>query len=54
MEKGEHLKMLFSRFGDKLEVVVVEDITKVSPAITWWAGSITSTHVYRKELSTRL
>lgn len=27
-EKGEHLKKLFAKFGDKHEVVVVEDITK--------------------------
>jgi uncharacterized protein YbjT (DUF2867 family) len=28
-EKGEYLKTLFASFGDKHEVVVVEDITKV-------------------------
>ena len=27
--KGEHLKKLFSKYGDKLELVVVDDITKV-------------------------
>jgi nucleoside-diphosphate-sugar epimerase len=27
--KGAHLKMLFDKYGDKLEIVVVEDITKV-------------------------
>jgi hypothetical protein len=27
--KGAHLKMLFDKYGDKLELVVVEDITKV-------------------------
>ncbi|EIW85968.1 D-lactaldehyde dehydrogenase [Coniophora puteana RWD-64-598 SS2] len=27
-DKGEHLKKLFSSYGDKLELVVVEDITK--------------------------
>lgn len=29
-EKGEHLKKLFEKYGDKHEVVVVEDITKVN------------------------
>jgi uncharacterized protein YbjT (DUF2867 family) len=29
-QKGEHLKRLFAKFGDRHEVVVVEDITKVS------------------------
>lgn len=28
-EKGEHLKKLFAQYGDKHEVVVVEDITEV-------------------------
>lgn len=28
--KGTHLKKLFSKYGDKLELVVVPDITKVS------------------------
>lgn len=27
--KGEHLKKLFASYGDKLELVVVDDITKV-------------------------
>ena len=27
--KGEHLKKYFARYGDKLEIVIVEDITKV-------------------------
>ena len=27
--KGTHLKESFAKYGDKLEVVVVEDITKV-------------------------
>jgi nucleoside-diphosphate-sugar epimerase len=27
--KGEHLKRLFSAYGDKFELAVVEDITKV-------------------------
>ena len=31
--KGEHLKKLFSQYGDKLELVVVDDITKVSQSI---------------------
>ena len=29
-EKGEHLKKIFAKYGDKHEVVVVEDMTKVS------------------------
>ena len=53
-EKGEHLKKLFSKFGKKLEIIVVEDIAKASLAITWCSGSITLPHGYRKELSTRL
>ena len=28
--KGEHLKKVFTEYGDKFEIVVVEDITKVS------------------------
>lgn len=28
-EKGTHLKEIFKSYGDKLELVVVEDITKV-------------------------
>lgn len=28
--KGTHLKEIFKEYGDKLEIVVVEDITKVS------------------------
>jgi nucleoside-diphosphate-sugar epimerase len=28
-DKGEHLAKLFSNYGDKLELVVVEDIAKV-------------------------
>ena len=31
--KGEHLKKLFSQYGDKLELVVVDDITKVRQSI---------------------
>ena len=27
--KGEHLKKYFAGYGDKLEIVIVEDITKV-------------------------
>ncbi|KAK7687131.1 hypothetical protein QCA50_009634 [Cerrena zonata] len=26
--KGEHIKKLFSQYGDKLEIVIVDDITK--------------------------
>lgn len=29
--KSKHLQELFSKYGDKLEVVVVPDITKVRP-----------------------
>lgn len=29
-EKGKHLKETFAKYGDKFEVVVVEDITKVT------------------------
>jgi nucleoside-diphosphate-sugar epimerase len=35
-EKGEDLRKLFEKYGDKHEVVVVEDITKVGPARTLW------------------
>ena len=31
--KGEHLKKLFSQYGDKLELVVVDDITEVRQSI---------------------
>lgn len=41
-EKGEHLKKLFAKYGDKHEVVVVEDITKVSSAITRHVDHIAS------------
>ena len=33
--KGAHLKEIFKSYGDKLEVVVVEDITKVCPMSFW-------------------
>ncbi len=32
-EKGKHLYETFKSYGDKLEVVVVEDITKVNRAL---------------------
>jgi nucleoside-diphosphate-sugar epimerase len=28
-DKGDHLAKVFNKYGDKLELVVVEDITKV-------------------------
>ena len=52
-EKGEHLKKLFANFGDKHEVVVVNDITKVSPAGTFMIRPL-ERHAHRKELSMRL
>ena len=30
LAKGEHLKKVFAEYGDKFEIAVVEDITKVS------------------------
>lgn len=30
-QKAEHLRKVFAPFGDKLELVIVEDITKVHP-----------------------
>ena len=32
--KGEHLKKVFSEYGDKLELVVVDDFTKVRHRIS--------------------
>jgi nucleoside-diphosphate-sugar epimerase len=29
IDKGDHLKKLFGQYGEKFELVVVEDITKV-------------------------
>jgi nucleoside-diphosphate-sugar epimerase len=29
IDKGDHLKNLFGQYGDRFELVVVEDITKV-------------------------
>jgi len=33
LNKGEHLKKLFAKHGDKLELAVVEDITAVRRAL---------------------
>lgn len=38
--KGAHLKQLFGRYGDKLELVVVPDITKVGSIRSVSAGEV--------------
>jgi hypothetical protein len=52
-EKGKHWKKLFKNFGDKYEVIVINDIMKVSPASTYMIHPL-GWQVHRKELSTRL
>ena len=32
--KAKHVREVFSKYGDKLEVVIVEDITKVRPRLS--------------------
>jgi hypothetical protein len=41
-EKGEHLKKLFAKFGDKYEVIVVE--TEVNPVGTLWIDTASLVH----------
>jgi nucleoside-diphosphate-sugar epimerase len=52
-EKDEHLKKLFTNFGDKHEVIIVSDITKVSPASTYMIRPLEQ-QAHRKKLLTRL
>ena len=33
-DKGTYLKKLFASYGDKLEFVIVKDITKVGPTVS--------------------
>jgi len=33
LNKGDHLKKIFAKYGDKLELAVVEDITAVRRAL---------------------
>lgn len=35
-EKGKHLKETFASYGDKLELVIVKDITQVSTGVQSW------------------
>jgi GDP-D-mannose dehydratase len=53
VEKSEHLKKLFANFGDKHEVIVISDITKVSPASTYMIRPLEQ-QAHRKKLLTRL
>ena len=54
--KGKHLEKLFGEYGDRLELVIVDDITKVVP-LTPGFGNIVLTlslHTGRKARLTKL
>jgi nucleoside-diphosphate-sugar epimerase len=53
VEKGEHLKKLFTNYGDKHEVVIVSDIMKVNLASTYMIHPLEQ-QAHRKEVLTRL
>lgn len=55
-DKGTHLTQTFAAYGDKLEIVVVKDITKVNTCYHKCYASDTIAYSYpffRKERSTR-
>ena len=51
--KGDYLKSLFNSYGDRLELVVVPDIEKVSIELLWTNAHQLSLDI-RMEPSTRL
>jgi hypothetical protein len=46
---GKHLKKLFTDYGDKHEVVIISDITKVNPVSTYMIHPL-ERQVHRKEV----